>query len=120
MDRSAGIVLFAVVAAFVGIAYGLYLIQWILKLDEGSDKMKAIARAIPEGANAYLNRGIIASDIDGGLFDDDRALTLDSDALRILANVTKLDWSSIEPSIFGTLFERSLDPGRPLRMPWPR
>ena len=56
MDRSAGIVLFAVVAAFVGIAYGLYLIQWILKLDEGSDKMKAIARAIQEGANAYLNR----------------------------------------------------------------
>ena len=50
--------------------------------------------------------------IDGGLFDDDRALTLDSDALRILANVTKLDWSSIEPSIFGTLFERSLDPGK--------
>jgi K(+)-stimulated pyrophosphate-energized sodium pump len=56
MDRSAGIVLFAVVAAFVGIAYGVYLIQWILKLDEGSDKMKAIARAIQEGANAYLNR----------------------------------------------------------------
>ncbi len=56
MDRSAGIVLFAVVAAFVGIAYGAYLIQWILKLEEGSDKMKAIARAIQEGANAYLNR----------------------------------------------------------------
>ena len=49
---------------------------------------------------------------DGGLFDDDRALTLDSEALRILANVTKLDWSSIEPSIFGTLFERSLDPSK--------
>ncbi len=56
MDRSAGIVLFAVVASFVGIAYGAYLIQWILKLDEGSDKMKAIAKAIQEGANAYLNR----------------------------------------------------------------
>ena len=56
MDRSAGIVLFAVVSAFVGIAYGVYLIQWILKLEEGSDKMKAIAKAIQEGANAYLNR----------------------------------------------------------------
>jgi len=56
MDRSAGIVLFAVVAAFIGIAYGAYLIQWILKLEEGSDKMKAIAKAIQEGANAYLNR----------------------------------------------------------------
>ena len=56
MDRSAGIVLFAVTAASVGIAYGAYLIQWILKLEEGSDKMRAIAKAIQEGANAYLNR----------------------------------------------------------------
>jgi len=46
---------------------------------------------------------------DGGLFDDDAALTLDSDGLDVLARVTSLDWSSIEPSIFGTLFERSLD-----------
>jgi K(+)-stimulated pyrophosphate-energized sodium pump len=56
MDRSTGVVLFAVVAAFVGIAYGVYLIQWVLKLQEGSEKMKAIAKAIQEGANAYLNR----------------------------------------------------------------
>src|SRR2546430_5575166 len=56
MDRSTGVVLFAVVAAFVGIAYGAYLIQWVLKLEEGSEKMKAIAKAIQEGANAYLNR----------------------------------------------------------------
>src|SRR2546426_238557 len=56
MDRNTGVVLFAVVAAFVGIAYGTYLIQWILKLQEGSEKMKAIAKAIQEGANAYLNR----------------------------------------------------------------
>lgn len=26
------------------------------------------------------------------------------------AESTKLDWSSIEPAIFGALFERSLDP----------
>src|SRR5207249_10753312 len=56
MDRSTGIVLFAVVAAFVGIAYGAYLIQWVLKLQEGSEQMKAIAKAIQEGANAFLNR----------------------------------------------------------------
>ncbi|HLE14675.1 MAG TPA: DNA methyltransferase, partial [Anaerolineales bacterium] len=50
--------------------------------------------------------------IDGRLFDDDRALDLDADGLDILSQVTNLDWSSIEPSIFGTLFERSLDPGK--------
>lgn len=49
---------------------------------------------------------------DGRLFDDDRVLELDSQAMDLLAQVTNLDWSSIEPSIFGTLFERSLDPNK--------
>jgi hypothetical protein len=44
------------------------------------------------------------------LFDDNTMLELDSDGLDILAQVVQLDWASIEPSIFGTLFERSLDP----------
>ena len=47
---------------------------------------------------------------DGHLFDDDTVLELDIDGIDILAVVCTLDWSSIEPSIFGTLFERSLDP----------
>jgi type II restriction/modification system DNA methylase subunit YeeA len=46
----------------------------------------------------------------GGLFDDDDVVPLDGDALHILANLYKLDWSSTEPAILGTLFERSLDP----------
>lgn len=49
---------------------------------------------------------------DGGLFDDDFVLELDSTGLDILVRVSSLDWSSIEPSILGTLFERSLDPGK--------
>jgi len=48
----------------------------------------------------------------GGLFDDDRSLELDADGVRLLEEVAALDWSSIEPSIFGTLFERSLDPAK--------
>ena len=50
--------------------------------------------------------------VDGGLFDDDAALDLDSESRRILADVSRLDWSAIKPSILGTLFERSLDPGK--------
>ena len=49
---------------------------------------------------------------DGGLFDDAFALELDSDGMDILHGVSGLDWSSIEPSILGTLFERSLDPAK--------
>lgn len=48
----------------------------------------------------------------GGLFDDDMTLALDKDGLEILHRVAALDWSNIEPSIFGTLFQRSLDPSR--------
>lgn len=49
---------------------------------------------------------------DGGLFDNDVVLPLDSVSMDILVKVTTLDWSSIEPSILGTLFERSLDPSK--------
>lgn len=48
----------------------------------------------------------------GRLFDDDLVLELDSDALTVLSRVAALDWSSIEPAILGTLFERSLDPSK--------
>lgn len=48
----------------------------------------------------------------GGLFNDDAVFDLDSDSLNILAKVSQLDWSSIEPSIIGTLFERGLDPSK--------
>ena len=48
----------------------------------------------------------------GRLFDDAVALPLDSEGMDILLRVSQLDWSSIEPSILGTLFERSLDPAK--------
>jgi type II restriction/modification system DNA methylase subunit YeeA len=48
----------------------------------------------------------------GRLFDDSTVLPLDSESMDILQRVSQLDWSSIEPSILGTLFERSLDPAK--------
>jgi len=48
----------------------------------------------------------------GGLFDDDLTLPLTRDDLEKLTKVGLLDWSAIEPSIFGTLFERGLDPAK--------
>jgi type II restriction/modification system DNA methylase subunit YeeA len=56
--------------------------------------------------------GDLIPHIDGGLFDNAAALELDSDGLRILLQAAALDWSSIEPSIIGTLFERGLDPDK--------
>jgi type II restriction/modification system DNA methylase subunit YeeA len=48
----------------------------------------------------------------GGLFNDETVLPLDRTGLDILTRIARLDWSSIEPSILGTLFERSLDPSK--------
>ncbi|MYF51024.1 MAG: class I SAM-dependent DNA methyltransferase [Gammaproteobacteria bacterium] len=46
----------------------------------------------------------------GGLFDDDAALPLDREGVETALRPAALDWSEIDPSILGTLFERGLDP----------
>jgi type II restriction/modification system DNA methylase subunit YeeA len=48
----------------------------------------------------------------GGLFSDDTVYPLSVNDLELLADATKLDWGHVEPAIFGTLFERSLDPSK--------
>jgi hypothetical protein len=46
----------------------------------------------------------------GGLFEDDRVLPVSADDIDKLLNAARRDWSQIDPSILGTLFERGLDP----------
>ncbi|PIP87396.1 sodium-translocating pyrophosphatase [Candidatus Campbellbacteria bacterium CG22_combo_CG10-13_8_21_14_all_36_13] len=48
--------LFILGSAGIAILYGLLLASSILKLPAGNDKMQEIAKAIQEGASAYLNR----------------------------------------------------------------
>ena len=48
----------------------------------------------------------------GGLFDDDSSLPLDREGIETALRAASLDWSEIDPSIFGTLFERGLDPDK--------
>ena len=47
-----------------------------------------------------------------GLFDDDTALPLDKAEIETTLQAAALDWSEIDPSILGTLFERGLDPDK--------
>lgn len=49
---------------------------------------------------------------DGGLFDNDNVLPLEWEDLDDLIRAAHLDWSDIDPSILGTLFERGLDPAK--------
>ncbi len=48
----------------------------------------------------------------GGLFDDGTALPLEAADIETVLAASDLDWSEIDPSILGTLFERGLDPGK--------
>jgi type II restriction/modification system DNA methylase subunit YeeA len=48
----------------------------------------------------------------GGIFDDDSALPLTKADIKGALAAANRNWSNIDPSIMGTLFERGLDPGK--------
>ena len=78
----------------------------------------------PERAQTYLSKLFEAMEsggdfdlndiawFNGGLFDGRRALPLDAGDISLLVAAGSLDWGLIDPSIFGTLFERFLDPDK--------
>lgn len=67
------------------------------------------------GAMAHQGGKIGFTRIDwfnGGLFADDHALPVTRDDVDDLYRAAQRDWSQIDPSILGTLFERGLDPAK--------
>ena len=48
--------LISIISAFAALAYGAWSYKWILSKPTGNDRMREIAAAIQEGAQAYLNR----------------------------------------------------------------
>lgn len=65
---------------------------------------------------AMKESGTVAYEVidwfNGGLFDNDKTLPLTEDELNTLWEACQLHWEHIDPSIFGTLFERGLDPSK--------
>ncbi len=46
----------AIVCALLAVVYGIVSTRWILSQPAGNERMQSIAKAIQEGANAFLNR----------------------------------------------------------------
>jgi type II restriction/modification system DNA methylase subunit YeeA len=88
-------------------------------------KMLEVSRRDPKGfednartlfgamANKGGKVGFAAIDwFNGGLFEDDHVLPVSTDDIDELIKAARRDWSQIDPSILGTLFERGLDPDK--------
>jgi MmeI, helicase spacer domain len=87
------------------------------RLLENGAKAPAHFQALLSGLfRAMAKSGVFGEHVidwfNGGLFDTDQVLPLEPDEIKMLAELARLDWSAIEPSIFGTLFERGLDPDK--------
>jgi K(+)-stimulated pyrophosphate-energized sodium pump len=52
---SSGLML-ALVCAVLAVLYGAFMSKWILGLPAGNERMQQIAKAIQEGASAYLTK----------------------------------------------------------------
>ena len=85
-------------------------------LEQTRRNSKDFAEVLSQLFRAMNTGGYFGADkilhFNGGLFDDDHVLQLDSDAMDIIGKIDGLDWGAIKPSIFGTLFERGLDPSK--------
>ena len=74
-------------------------------------KLKLLFEAMSQPEGIFGEHSI--KYFNGGLFDSSSIIQLDLADLGILYEVSKnYDWSHVAPAIFGTLFERSLDPAR--------
>jgi hypothetical protein len=84
--------------------------------------LRSARAGTPEDATAAMDGlldamrrgGIFGADrldrFNGRLFDGSSALPFRREDLALLADLAMLDWSAVEPAIFGTLFERRLSP----------
>ena len=77
------------------------------------ERFTEFARALFQGMTRGGLVGIEPVEwFNGGLFDDAEALPLERADIKAVLAASELDWSEIDPSILGTLFERGLDPDK--------
>jgi len=96
---------------------GLLPPRLVIRLLEAGVKHPAKANEMLRSLFAAMMKGgLFGADLiewfNGGLFESDETIVLEPDEIKEILAVARLDWSAIEPSVFGTLFERGLDPSK--------
>lgn len=85
-------------------------------LEQGTKRADQFAPMARQLFAAMRTGGLVGFEevawFNGGLFDDDEALPLEKEDIAQALAAARLDWAEIDPSIFGTLFERGLDPDK--------
>ncbi len=92
-----------------------HLFRQMIELDRGrpanfTRKLRQLFAAMSTSGSTFGPHDIHY--FNGGLFADDEVFDLTSGDMAVLRSAAALDWSQVEPAIFGTLFERSLNPGK--------
>ena len=83
--------------------------QSVRNPEQFPERARALFKAMREGGYFGLDR---VPQFNGWLFSDDEVPKLTVDEIQLLGDAARLDWAAVEPAIFGTLFERSLDPAK--------
>ena len=83
--------------------------QAIINPSEFVDMAQDLFRAMQGGGRIGFEH---VEWFNGGLFDTHDALPLEKAEVELVLKAARLNWSDIDPSIFGALFERGLDPDK--------
>lgn len=89
-----------------------FLTELILECQQGGNSYDLIGGLYKQMASPDRARGGRFKDIqyfNGGLFDSVKPLELDSQSLDMLALSAESNWKSVNPAIFGSLFESTLE-----------
>ena len=104
---------FCMFAEDVGLLPHTMFTRMLEQAHERPGEFATMARAL---FGAMATGGLVGFEsvawFNGGLFDNDLALPLEQNEIKATLAAAALDWSEIDPSILGTLFERGLDPDK--------
>ena len=104
---------FCMFAEDVGLLPNKMFTRMLNEAHQRPEEFAMMARAL---FGAMATGGLVGFEsvawFNGGLFDDDLALPLEKSEIETTLAAAALDWSEIDPSILGTLFERGLDPDK--------